>query len=103
MEPLQVLASPRRLRLLELVWDHELAAGDIAADFDVSWSAISQHLSALREAGFLVERREGTSRIYRANKTALGPLGAALEDHWRRSLNQLKDLAEAEQRKKDRS
>ena len=39
MEPLQVIAAPRRLRILELVWDRELSAGDIAAEFDVSWSA----------------------------------------------------------------
>ena len=42
---MQVLAAPRRLRILALVWDQELAAGTIAAEFDVSWSAISQHLT----------------------------------------------------------
>ena len=54
MEPLQVIAAPRRLRILELVWDRELSAGEIAAQFDVSWSAVSQHLTVLRTAGFLV-------------------------------------------------
>ena len=103
MEPLQVIAAPQRLRILELVWDRELSAGDIAAQFDVSWSAVSQHLSVLKTAGFLVERREGTSRIYRADQAALGSLRAFVEDHWRRSLQQVKDLAEAEQRAKERS
>ena len=103
MEPLQVIAAPRRLRILELVWNRELSAGDIAAEFDVSWSAISQHLSVLRAAGFLVERREGTSRIYRADKAALGSLRSVVEDHWRSNLRRIKDLAEAEQQDKDRS
>lgn len=104
MEPLQVIASPRRLRILELVWDQELTAGGIAAQFgDVSWSAISQHLTVLRTAGFLVERRDGNSRFYRTDQAALGPLRGVVEDHWRRSLSRLKDLAEAEQRDKDRS
>ena len=103
MEPLQVIAAPRRLRILELVWDQELSAGEIAAHFDVSWPAVSQHLRVLREAGFVVERRQGTSRIYRADKDALGTLRAAVEDHWRRGLGRVKDLAEAEQRDKDRS
>ncbi len=103
MEPLQVIAAPRRMRILELVWDRELSAGDIAAEFDVSWSAVSQHLSVLKAAGFLVERREGTSRLYRADQAALGPLRAVVEDHWRRGLGRVKDLAEAEQRDKDRS
>jgi DNA-binding transcriptional ArsR family regulator len=101
MEPLQVIASPRRLRILELVWDRELSAGEIAAQFDVSWPAISQHLTVLRTAGFVQERREGTSRIYRADQAALGPLRAVVEEHWRSSLTRLKALAEAEQREKD--
>lgn len=101
MEPLQVIAAPRRLRILELVWDRELAAGDIAAQFDASWSAVSQHLTVLKEAGFVTERREGNSRIYRADKAALGSLRAVVEDHWRTSLDRVKDLAEAEARAAD--
>jgi len=103
LEPLQVIAAPRRLRILELVWDQELSAGDIAAQCDVSWSAVSQHLRVLKDAGFVVERREGTSRIYRADKAALGSLRSAVEDYWRRSLGRVKDLAEAEQREMDRT
>jgi len=103
MEPLQVIAAPRRLRILELVWDRELSAGDIAAQFDVSWSAVSQHLRVLKDAGFVIERREGTSRIYRADKAALGSLRSAVEDYWRHGLSQVKELAEAEQRTKDLS
>jgi DNA-binding transcriptional ArsR family regulator len=103
VEPLRVIAAPRRLRILELVWDSELSAGDIAARFDVSWSAISQHLTVLKAAGFVVERRAGTSRFYRADKAALGPLRAVVEDQWRRGLGRLAELAEQEQRDKDRT
>ena len=102
MEPLQVIAAPRRLRILELVWDQELSAGQIAAHFEVSWPAVSQHLRVLKEAGFVVERRQGTSRIYRADQAALGSLRSVVEDHWRHGLGRVKDLAEAEQRAKDR-
>ncbi len=103
MEPLQVIAAPRRLRILELVWDRERAAGEIAAEFDVSWPAISQHLKVLKDAGFVVERREGTSRLYRADQAALGSLRSVVEAHWRSSLSRIKDLAEAEQKDKDQS
>jgi DNA-binding transcriptional ArsR family regulator len=103
VEPLQVIAAPRRLRILELVWDRELAAGDIAAEFDVTWSAISQHLRVLKSAGFVIERRDGTSRYYRADQAALGSLRSVVEDHWRTSLGRIKELAESEQRDKDRS
>jgi DNA-binding transcriptional ArsR family regulator len=96
---LQVVAAPRRVRILELVWDRELSAGEIAAEFDVSWSAVSQHLTVLRRAGYLEERREGTSRYYRADREALGPLRAVVEAHWRAGLSLVKELAEAEQRR----
>ncbi len=102
MDALQVIAAPRRQQILRLIWDRELSAGEIAAAFDVSWSAISQQLTILRTAGFLDERREGTSRIYRANQAALGPLRSVIEAHWRESLHEVKVLAEAEQRDKDR-
>jgi DNA-binding transcriptional ArsR family regulator len=98
VDPLQVIAAPRRLRILELVWDTELAAGEIAAQFDVSWGAISQHLTVLKTAGFVTERRAGRSRYYRADKAALGPLRSVVEHHWRGSLDRLKQLAEAEER-----
>jgi DNA-binding transcriptional ArsR family regulator len=101
VQPLQVIAAPRRLRILELVWDRELSAGAIAADFDVTWPAISQHLAVLRSAGFVTERRDGRRRFYRTNQAALGTLRQVVEEHWLRSLGRLKDLAEAEQREKD--
>jgi DNA-binding transcriptional ArsR family regulator len=101
VEPLQVIAAPRRLRILELVWDRELTAGQIAAEFDVSWPAISQHLAVLKAAGFVTERRAGTSRIYRVDKQALGSLRAVVEEHWRGGLGRIKQLAENEQKDKD--
>jgi len=101
VDPLRVIAAPRRLQILEMVWDEELSAGQIAAGFEVSWGAISQHITVLRNAGFLIERRQGTSRFYRADKEALGALRVVVEDHWRNSLTRLKTLAEAEQNRKD--
>jgi DNA-binding transcriptional ArsR family regulator len=101
VEPLQVIAAPRRLRILGLIWDRELTAGQIAGEFDVSWPAISQHLAVLKAAGFVTERRAGTSRIYRADKEALGSLRAVVEEHWRSGLGRIKQLAENEQRDKD--
>ncbi|MEP6666097.1 MAG: metalloregulator ArsR/SmtB family transcription factor [Nocardioidaceae bacterium] len=102
MEPLRVIAAPRRLQILQLVWDRELSAGEIAAEFDVTWGAISQHLTVLRTAGFIVERRQGNSRFYRADKAALGVLRVVVEEHWRNSLGRLKASAEAEQREREK-
>lgn len=102
MQPLQVIAEPRRLRILGLVWDRELAAGDIAAEFDITWSAVSQHLRVLKSAGFVNERRIGTSRLYRADHRALGSLRAVVEEYWNDRLGRLKALAESEQRGRSR-
>jgi DNA-binding transcriptional ArsR family regulator len=101
MDHLHVIAAPLRLRILELVWDQELAAGEIAAQFEVSWSAVSQHLTVLKSVGFIVERRAGRSRLYRAEPEALGSLRGVVESHWRQGLGRLKDLAEAEERGRD--
>jgi DNA-binding transcriptional ArsR family regulator len=96
-DPLAALASPRRREILRLVWEGERSAGQIAATFDVSWPAISQNLRVLREAGLVTERRAGTSRLYRADRTALEPLEVYLRQMWTRDIDRLALLAEAEE------
>jgi DNA-binding transcriptional ArsR family regulator len=93
--PLEVLAEPRRQHILRLVWDGELAAGEIAARMDVSFGATSQHLRVLREAGLVSVRQEGRRRYYRARPEGLGPLRAYLEQLWRGHLDDLRAAAEA--------
>jgi len=97
---LKAIAEPRRREILRLVWDAERAAGDIAAHFDVTRPAISQHLGVLKEAGLVSERREGTRRFYRARPEGLKELKEFLEGFWAFSLAQLKREAESEERKK---
>jgi DNA-binding transcriptional ArsR family regulator len=98
MDSLQVIAEPRRREILRLVWDAELPAGEIAARFEVSFAAVSQHLGVLRQAGLVRVRREGTRRLYRADRAALGRLGQALEQLWSTQLDKLAALAEAAER-----
>jgi DNA-binding transcriptional ArsR family regulator len=96
VDALQVVAEPRRRAILRLVWGEELAAGDIAGRFDVSFAAVSQHLGVLREAGFVSVRRDGRARLYRANRKALGPLRPMLEKMWNENLDRLVTLIEEE-------
>jgi DNA-binding transcriptional ArsR family regulator len=98
MDALQVVAEPRRREILRLVWSHELAAGEIAAHFNVSFPAVSQHLTVLRDAGFVSVRRDGRRRYYRADRKAIGPMRTALEQLWSRSLDRLVTLIEEEER-----
>lgn len=92
---LQALVEPKRRAILELVRDRELAAGEIARQFDVTRPAVSQHLTVLREAGLLTERREGTRRLYRARPEGLTDLREYLNAFWSDQLRQLKAVVEA--------
>ena len=91
---LKAIAEPRRRRILALVRDGELSAGEIAAHFDVSRPAVSQHLNVLKEAGLVSERRNGTRRLYRARPEGLGELRAFLDGFWDERLEALKREAE---------
>jgi len=97
---LRAIAAPHRRRILALVRDEELAAGEIAAHFDVTRPAVSQHLNVLKEAGLVSERRNGTRRLYRARPEGLAELKAFLEGFWDDRLGALKREAEKEERKK---
>ena len=90
------LRSPTRREILGLIWSRELRAGEIAAAFDLTKPTISQHLSVLREAGLVAERRSGTRRLYRARPERLRELRAWLRDFWGDALDDLKDAAENE-------
>ena len=90
------IADPVRRRVLELVRDRELPAGEIAGDFEISRPAVSRHLRILRQAGLVHERREGRLRLYRADPRPLQELSAWLDDYWSGRLAALKALAEEE-------
>jgi DNA-binding transcriptional ArsR family regulator len=95
---LAAVASPRRREILRLVWDREVAAGDIhGAMPDVSFGAVSLQLKALADAGRVHVRRQHRHRYYTANREALGPIAAALEHMWDDALWRLKLHAELEQ------
>jgi DNA-binding transcriptional ArsR family regulator len=96
---IQAISEPRRREILRLVRDRELPAGEIAARFEVTRPAISQHLTVLRKAGLVSERREGTRRLYRTRPEGLAELQSFLDGFWEDRLERLKVAAEQEQRK----
>lgn len=79
-ELLNALSSPVRREILWLVWDHELAAGDIVDAFDLGAATISGHLKTLREAGLVTLRVDGTFRRYKADRDAVAGLRRFLGD-----------------------
>jgi DNA-binding transcriptional ArsR family regulator len=101
-EALRALAEPHRRGILRLVAHDEVAAGDIAAAFDVNRTTISQHLTVLKNAGLLGERRDGTRRLYRARPEALDGLRSFLDEMWASSLDVARRIVEAERGIDDR-
>lgn len=91
---LRAIAEPRRRTILRLVGSEEMSAGEIASQFEVTRPAISQHLTVLKGAGLVTERRDGTRRLYRARPEGLAELRSFLDDFWADGLDRLKVAAE---------
>ncbi|MEO8289401.1 MAG: metalloregulator ArsR/SmtB family transcription factor [Gaiellaceae bacterium] len=100
---LRAIAEPNRRRILELVAEDERSAGEIAGEFDITRPAVSQHLTVLKSAGLVVERREGTRRFYRARPEGFIDLKAFLEKFWGEGLERLKLAAELEEGRRRRA
>ena len=101
MDPFEALADPTRRAILEMLARRgEMAAGDIAAQFEVSAPAISQHLKALREAGLVLVERRAQQRIYRINTDAMRDIedwAARLTRVWERRLDALEKFLKSDQ------
>lgn len=95
---LQALSNETRFEIVKLVRERELAAGSIARRFKMTRPAVSQHLSMLREAGLLNERRAGSQRLYVVRPEGFADIVAFVEGFWRLRLRRLKVAAEAAER-----
>jgi ArsR family transcriptional regulator, virulence genes transcriptional regulator len=61
----QVLADPKRLRLIDALRDGERSVGQLADALGATYPNISQHLNVMRDAGLVTSRRDGTTIYYR--------------------------------------
>ncbi|MER7458647.1 metalloregulator ArsR/SmtB family transcription factor [Micromonospora sp. NPDC126480] len=97
MHAFDVLGDPVRRRILELLVDGELAAGDLVevvrAEFGISQPAVSQHLRVLRDSGFATVRAAGTRRLYALDARPLREVDNWLENFRRFWTNPLQALA----------
>jgi len=100
------LADATRRAVLDLLRAGTRPAGDIARAFTISRPAISKHLSILRRAHLVEERREGRHRMYHLNPEPLKSVDSWLNQYrqfWTASLNNLKAFVEAEYEKEIRA
>ena len=65
---LKAIANPNRLQILCALLGNELTVGDMAKQFGLSQSALSQHLSRMKAAGILTDRRAGNQVYYKLHE-----------------------------------
>ena len=97
MDGWAALADPTRRTIFELVAARPRAVGELADLLPVSRPAVSQHLKALKTAGLVLDRAEGTRRIYRADPEGVRALREQLDRFWNQALVNLKHLVEQPQ------
>jgi len=93
------LSNPVRRRVLELLAEGPRKAGALAAEFDLSRPAVSEHLGVLRRAGLVEEEVRGRERHYRLDARPLAKVDDWLrpfERYWRDRLSALSDFLEEE-------
>ncbi len=93
---LAALGDPTRRAIFEHLGDHPASVGELARQVPVSRPAVSQHLKVLKDAGLIVDERQGNRRIYRLDPEGIAELRDYLDRFWDSALSAFK--AKAEQR-----
>jgi DNA-binding transcriptional ArsR family regulator len=88
-DPLSAAAEPNRRRILQLLAAQPRTVSEIAAEFTVTRSAISQHLLVLADAGLVEAEKVGRQRIYRVLTSGLQRLQAEINRFWTDELDSL--------------
>jgi DNA-binding transcriptional ArsR family regulator len=88
-DPLSAAAEPNRRRILQLLASRPRTVSEVAAEFPVTRSAISQHLLVLADAGLVEAEKVGRQRIYRVLPGGLRKLQAEIDRFWTTELDRL--------------
>ncbi|MDX6556577.1 MAG: hypothetical protein QOD86_2772 [Miltoncostaeaceae bacterium] len=93
-DPWTALGDPTRRAIFERLVARPRAVGELAGELPVSRPAVSQHLRVLKAAGLVVDRPQGTRRIYQPNPDGVAALRADLDRFWSSALAGFKAVAE---------
>jgi DNA-binding transcriptional ArsR family regulator len=94
LEGFTALGDPTRRDIFARIAKRPRAVGELASELPVSRPAVSQHLKVLKEAGLVVDRREGNRRIYQADPAGLAALRAELDTYWDQALATYAEVVE---------
>lgn len=92
---LGLLGDPTRRAIFELLARRPCSVGELAQQLPISRPAVSQHLRALKDGGLVVDRAEGTRRVYRLNPDGVTAMRAYLDRIWNEALTAFHKAAEA--------
>src|SRR5579859_1464479 len=99
----QVLADPKRLRLIDALRDGERTVGELADTLGASYPNVSQHLNVMRDAGLVTPRRDGTTIFYRLAYPQITQACDIVRDVLRTQLSDMAALASRTRRTTRRS
>jgi DNA-binding transcriptional ArsR family regulator len=91
------LGDATRRVIFERLAKRPMSVGKLAKGLPVSRPAVSQHLKVLKDAGLVVDRQEGTARVYRIDPRGLEAMRTYLDRFWDRALAAFQAAAEAEE------
>ena len=90
------LGDPTRRAIFERLAGGPRAVGELADEFPISRPAVSQHLKVLKDAGLVVDRPDGTRRLYQLNPTGIEAMRAYFDTFWNQALTAFKLAVEKE-------
>ncbi len=75
----KALSDPTRREILRLLKDHDMTAGELSAQFDLSKPTMSGHFNVLKAAGLIISERNRNTIVYSINTSAFDDaLGAVM-------------------------
>ena len=101
MDRFLALADPTRRRIIETLCNGERSFGELAAAFEMSRPAVSQHLKVLKDTGLVSVRADAQRRIYELNAGGLDDVDAWLgkvRKYWNSRLDRLERELRKEQK-----
>jgi DNA-binding transcriptional ArsR family regulator len=93
---LNALGDPTRRAIFERLARGPQAVGEVAKGLPVSRPAVSQHLKVLKEAGLVIDRPDGTRRLYQLDPTGIEVMRAYFDTFWNQALIAFKHAVEKE-------
>jgi DNA-binding transcriptional ArsR family regulator len=92
------LGDPTRRAIFERLAESPRAVGEIADELPISRPAVSQHLKVLKDAGLVIDRPDGTRRLYQLDPAGIDAVRAYLDTFWNQALAAFKRAVEKEDR-----